>query len=195
MTRPAQFDRDGILDAARTVVARSGPGGATVKVLARQLGAPTGSIYHRFPSRDVLLATLWLETVECFQQAFLEATAESTTPASAARFTVEWVRKHPQEARILILYRREELVGPVMPEAVAERARHLNTGLGRALRDLARRWLGRASPGNVDAVRLAVVEVPYAAVRFRLSQDAPIPAGVSRLVGTAATAIIAEARK
>lgn len=72
---------------------------------------------------------------------------------------------------------------------------HLNTGLGRALRDLARRWLGRVSPGNVNAVRLAVVEVPYAAVRFRLSEDAPIPASVSRLVGRAATAIISEGRK
>ena len=195
MTRPAQFDRDGILDAARTVVSRSGPGGATLKVLAHQLGAPTGSIYYRFPSRDALLATLWLETVECFQQAFLEATAESTTPASAARFTVEWVRKHPQEARILILYRREELTGPVMPEPVVERARRLNTRVGRVLRDLARRWLGRASPGNVDAVRLAVVEVPYAAVRSRLARNEPIPAHVSRLVGRAAAAIVSETQK
>lgn len=195
MTRPALFDRDGILDAARTVVSRSGPGGATLKVLAQQLGAPTGSIYYRFPSRDALLATLWLETVECFQQAFLEAAAESTTPAAAARFTVEWVSKHPQEARILILYRREELTGPVMPEPIVERARRLNTRVGRVLRDLARRWLGRASPANVDAVRLAVVEVPYAAVRSRLARNEPIPAHLSRLVGRAAAAIISETQK
>lgn len=165
-----------------------------MKVLAHQLGAPTGSIYHRFPSRDVLLATLWLETVERFQQDFLEAARESSTPASTARFTVEWVRNHPQEARILILYRREELTGPVMPRQIAVRARRLNTRLGQALRDLARRWLGRASPGNVDAVRLAVVEVPYAAVRFRLARDEPIPAHLSRLVGRAAAAIISETK-
>ena len=194
MARPARFDRDAILDAARSVVARSGPAGATLKLLSRQLGAPTGSIYHRFPSRDVLLATLWLETVERFQRAFLEAAAESATPTSTARFTVDWVRKHPQEARILILYRREELTGPVMPGSVVERARCLNTRLGRALRDLARRWLGKASPGNVDTVRLAVVEVPYAAVRNRLARDEPIPAHVSRLVGRAAAAIVSEAK-
>jgi AcrR family transcriptional regulator len=195
MPRPARFDRDGILDAARTVVSRLGPDGATLKVLAHQLGAPTGSIYYRFPSRNALLATLWLETVESFQQAFLEAIAESPTPASAARFTVEWVREHPREARILILYRREELTGPVMPEPVMERARRLNTRVGRMLRDLARRWFGKASPRNVDAVRLAVVEVPYAAVRSRLARNEPIPAHVSRLVGRAAAAIISETQK
>ena len=192
MARPARFDRDGILDAARIVVARSGPAGATLKVLAHELGAPTGSIYHRFSSRDVLLATLWLETVERFQQSFLEAAAESATPASTGRFTVEWVRKHPQEARILILYRREELTGPMMPGPLEERAHRVNARLGRVLRDLARRWLGKASPGNVDTVRLAVVEMPYAAVRFRLARDEPIPAHLSRLVGRAAAAIVSK---
>ena len=176
------------------MVANEGPSGATVKALARELGAPTGSIYHRFPSRDLLLATLWCETVERFQQAVMDCMAESPTPALAARFTVDWVREHPEEARILILYRREELTGPVMPEAIAERAGRLNSGLGSMLRDLARRWLGRATPGNLDAVRLAVVELPYAAVRFRLARNEPIPAHVSRLVGHAAAAIISEAK-
>jgi len=35
------------------------------------VGAPTGSIYHRFDSRDVLLAKVWLRAAGAFQSAFL----------------------------------------------------------------------------------------------------------------------------
>ena len=50
MARPARFtDRD-LLEAAATVAAAHGPGAATIQGIAKAAGAPTGSLYHRFPS-------------------------------------------------------------------------------------------------------------------------------------------------
>ncbi|MEJ7734392.1 MAG: TetR family transcriptional regulator [Polyangiaceae bacterium] len=47
--RPAKFDREELLDAALALVAEGGPAALTLAALARAAGAPTGSIYHRFP--------------------------------------------------------------------------------------------------------------------------------------------------
>ena len=73
MGRRPKFDRESIAAAARQVVAERGPRGATVAAIAAHLGAPTGSIYHRFRSRELLLADLWLTVVEAFQAGVVAA--------------------------------------------------------------------------------------------------------------------------
>ncbi len=62
------------------------------------------------------------------------------------------------------------------------------------LRELARTWLGGDSAAQLDSVRLAVVELPYAAVRSRLARNEPLPDHLPPLVGRAAAALISEAR-
>src|SRR5260370_40248012 len=69
MPRAPQFDETQILTAAGRLIARHGPSGATIAAIARALGAPTGSIYHRFDSRDGLLAEVWLGAAPAFQAA------------------------------------------------------------------------------------------------------------------------------
>ena len=44
MGRSAKFDEEQILDAALGIVARDGPGAATMAAIAAALGAPIGSI-------------------------------------------------------------------------------------------------------------------------------------------------------
>ena len=46
---------------------------ATVSRIATSVGAPVGSVYHRFASRDVLMAELWLRTITRFQDGYLAA--------------------------------------------------------------------------------------------------------------------------
>ena len=64
MPRPQLHPTDAMLDAARDLVLRAGPRATTIEAIAEASGAPTGSIYHRFRSRDELLATLWTRSEE-----------------------------------------------------------------------------------------------------------------------------------
>ncbi len=66
MPRAPQFNETQILSATGRLIARHGPSGATIGAIARALGAPTGSIYHRFDSRDGLLAEVWLGAATAF---------------------------------------------------------------------------------------------------------------------------------
>jgi AcrR family transcriptional regulator len=59
-----------ILDATAAIVAANGPGAATIGAIGNMLKAPSGSIYHRFASRDVLLGRLWLSKAAFFQNRF-----------------------------------------------------------------------------------------------------------------------------
>ena len=54
MPRPARFTRDELLDAAAALLAADGPSAVAMSVVARAVGAPSGSMYHRFPTRAAL---------------------------------------------------------------------------------------------------------------------------------------------
>ena len=84
MARPARFSDSDLLDAAAEVAAAHGPAATTISAIAQAAGAPTGSLYHRFPSRDVLLGTLWLDLIGRFQAGWIEA-LEALDPEAAAR--------------------------------------------------------------------------------------------------------------
>ena len=73
MARPARFTEQDLLRAATEVAAERGPAGATVAAIAKAAGAPTGSLYYRFASRDLLLGRLWLELIGRFQAGWIEA--------------------------------------------------------------------------------------------------------------------------
>ena len=69
MGRTAQFDREELLLTAASVAAAGRP--LTIQSLAEATGAPVGSIYHRFESREALLAEAWLLAVRHFQTCLL----------------------------------------------------------------------------------------------------------------------------
>jgi len=131
--RPAKFTEDQILDAALRLVAEGGPGAATISGIAGLLGAPVGSIYHRFRSRDLLLARLWMRTIKNFQGGFLEALGAADVDEAAlgaALYNVRWAREHLDEARVLLLYRREEMAGGAGREAGDHQRRRRGGGEG-----------------------------------------------------------------
>src|SRR5215510_14395305 len=113
MPRRPRFDEAQILSAAGRLIATHGPSGATIGAIAQAVGAPTGSIYHRFDSRDVLLAEVWLRAAAAFQAAFFQRLSGSPPQEAgltAALYMAQRVREHPQEARLLLLHRREDFV-------------------------------------------------------------------------------------
>ncbi len=89
----ARFEKSDFLAAARSIAGEAGPSAVTVDSVIRRLGAPKGSFYYRFGSRDLLLGELWLATVLEFQQGFVEA-IDAGDGLRAALHTPAWVRSH-----------------------------------------------------------------------------------------------------
>jgi AcrR family transcriptional regulator len=193
MGRPARYPAEEILDAAARLAAREGPTGPTIGAIAEALGAPTGSIYHRFRSRDVLLAELWLQTVESFQAGFQAALLAPDTREGgleAALHTPRWVRAHPVPSRLLLLHRREDFLPGGWPAEVLERAAELGRGGDTALRSFAGRALRSTSTEAMRRVRYAVIDLPYAAVRPHVHADEPPPPIVDELIASAHLAVM-----
>jgi AcrR family transcriptional regulator len=194
VARPAHFSAQGILDAAAEVAARSGPAGATVGAIAGSLGAPTGSIYHRFRSKDVLLAELWLQTVESFQAGFQAALAgpePCQAGLDAALHTPRWARAHPVPARLLLLHHREDFVGGDWPVELVERTTEMTQRAQAALDAFTRSALGSTSAAAKRRVRYAVVELPVAAVIPHVRVGERPPAIVEELVADAYHGVMA----
>jgi len=115
MSRPSKFSAAQILDAAATLVAADGPGAATIGAISARLKAPSGSIYHRFASRDVLLGRLWLSKAAFFQNRFTEA----LLPRDAAKAGLE-AAPLPAEIRACRLRWRTDHVAPSARRLPAE---------------------------------------------------------------------------
>jgi len=106
MPRPARYTVDELLDAAAALLADQGPSAVTMSAVARAVSAPSGSMYHRFPTRAALCGELWIRTEERFQSGVAAALSSQGDPqrrgVAAARFTVQWCREHPHEAQVLL---------------------------------------------------------------------------------------------
>jgi AcrR family transcriptional regulator len=115
----------GIPGAPAQLAATRGPSAATVGAIAESVGAPTGSIYHRFRSKDVLLAELLLQTVEGFQAGFEAALrsfarrALGSTSAAAMRRARYAVVELPYAA-VISHVRGDESPPPIVDELVEQ---------------------------------------------------------------------------
>lgn len=189
MGRTAKFTLEQFIDAALDLVSEHGPTGVTVSAVANRLGAPIGSVYHRFASRDALLARLWLRIVQSFQEEFLD-TLRRQGGLEAALFTPRWVRAHPKEAKLLIVYRRDELVSGAWPEDIRTLCAGVASELDEGIRQFVRQEFGRVTKSALRRTQFALMDAPYAAVRRSLIADEPAPLEVDRLVSEAYTAIL-----
>ena len=162
--------------------------------IAREVGAPTGSIYHRFESRELILARLWIRTVEAAQAGFIGALGHpdvDQAAVDAALHTPRWCRNHLELARVLMLYRREDLVER-WPTELGEELAVLNRGLEAALRDFTARRFGRRSRAAHRRVTFALLDVPYGAVRRHLLAGQAPPREVDELVRQTCECILGE---
>lgn len=190
MGRRGRFDESRVLDAALVELAAHGPRGVTISAIARALGAPSGSLYYRFPTRDDLVATLWLRTVERFQSGYMAAWDGADAPLerldAAVRFVVRWCTEHPREAQLLTLYRREDLVTGQWPDHITAGSRRLAAVLEEGFQRLAT----ALAVDDLALLRLAAVSIPQGAVRPYLRSGKPIPAGLEAAVVRAARAAL-----
>ena len=192
--RPSRFDTDEILDAAAHLIAVGGPLAATATAVGRQIGAPSGSIYHRFASRDLLVAQLWVRTVTRFQDGFeaaLDLADVDEATEAAARYTPQWCRQHMDDARVLLLHHRRELARE-WPDELGPEVERLTASLHGTLRRFARRRLGSASAPSVERVSFALIDVPFAAVRRHLADGHRPPSRLDDLVLVSARAVLSD---
>jgi AcrR family transcriptional regulator len=185
MGRPARYGEAQILEGAKHVSADVGPQRLTIARVAQRTGVPVGSIYHRYASRDEILAAVWLDLVEEFQGQFLAA-LEGEDPIRAGlagvRYACEWIRHHPREARLLLLHRREDFASARWPAGHRRRAEGLASRAGASLGAYAARLTGRGGAAALRTVRFALVDLPTAALRRDVEAGTPPSKDTQRLV-------------
>jgi AcrR family transcriptional regulator len=180
-----------MLDAAARLLVDGGPAALSASGVARALGAPSGSVYHRFASRDHLAASLWMRTVERFDAEVVDGLRAPGDPleiaVAAARHLVAWSAANPTDAFILTMFRREDLAGDDVPPDVAARARALGERQRDAIEQLARRLDQPA-----DLVSFAVAGISHAAVRRHIGDRSPIPGWTADAVERSVRAVLSE---
>jgi AcrR family transcriptional regulator len=194
MPRPSRFDDEQIVSATAKVAATHGPAGASVARIAAALRAPTGSIYHRFASRDMLLGEVWLRAAESFQAGFSSRLAGPDPQAAglaAACFVAQQVREAPQQARILLLHRRDDFLHRGWPAPMKARAKALSRQMDEGLRSFCERLFGRADAKTLRIATYALAEAPLAAVRRHVEAKETPPPVVEDLIAATYLASIA----
>ncbi len=192
MARPPKYSREQILDAVVEVLKRCAPADLTVAMVADVLGAPSGSIYHRFPSRDALVASAWLRVGERFRHdlaAQLRASDPTHGALAAVHLVLDWARRRPSEAGFFLLHSRSEIGSTEWPADLAGRA----TRLGNDLTDTIRTFALRLPGVSLARARFALLDVPQAAVRRAQVSGSALDAEVQRLVEESVLALLAPA--
>ncbi|MFP3987010.1 TetR/AcrR family transcriptional regulator [Streptomyces sp. E11-3] len=194
MARPPQYDIHRLLDAALALAADAGPPAVTMAAVAKAAGAPSGSVYHRFPSRAALLAQLWLRTVERFQEGWFAVLESEDDPrraaAASSRHVVAWCRGHRAEAAVL-LYGAADFGRDGWPQEYVRRMDEGNRRVRDALGALGAS-LGARGQLEADRIALAVLDLPVTVVRRQLRSGAPIEARTEELAEQSTLALLVD---
>jgi AcrR family transcriptional regulator len=189
----AHFDHASFVQAARALIAERGPQAVTVDSVAERMGAPKGSFYYRFASRDALLGEVWLKIVLAYQQGFVAA-IEAGDGLSAALHTPAWARRHLDDARLLMLYSRHDFVHGDWPAALKRGVADQAEGFEACLRTFARGAFGRAGRAEMRRAIFVLAEVPIAAVKPHLQRRERPPLLVDELISKTYRAIVGGGR-
>ena len=183
MVRLAVFSADAIVDAAITLLAEGGPAAASLAAIARKVGAPTGSIYHRFESRAAIIATAW----NALHGAFVAAVAPPLGAGdgrAAALALVGWARGDARGARVLLLNDAEQVLDDAPPALLRAALRRQQQALDDAFRSCLQLLVARRPIPDEDASRLRflVFDGPVALLRPHLLARGAVPAFVDAMV-------------
>jgi AcrR family transcriptional regulator len=191
--RPALHETDTMLDAAQQILLADGARAATIEAIAAASGAPTGSIYHRFRSRDELIARIWIRAVRRSQAVFLDA-IEGDDPREAAVRTamsiLDFCEEHPADARLLVTYRQQDLVRAISEGPIHDELEELNRPLVRAVGNLSRRLFRKRSRKALERTIRITFDLPYGAARRHLLNGTRFPPGLRADVERAVRAVL-----
>ena len=166
-----------------------------MEAIAAASGAPTGSIYHRFGSRDELIARLWIRAVYRSQASFvaaLEREDPKEAALAAAMSIIDFCEEHPADAQLLVAFRREDLIKALPAGKLADELEVLNRPVERAVVKVARRLYGSRARAALDRTVLAVFDLPYGAARRYLISGTRLPQGLRDDLTRAVVAVVDE---
>lgn len=193
MAPPQKHDTDRILDAARTLVLRDGPRATSVAAIAHESEAPVGTLYHRFGSRDGVLAAAWLRALEGFQSRALAAAAHPDPLEAAVAMAISQVsfaREQPEDARLLLTLRRDDLLDAAPDDLFRMRMDAINAPLEATLAALTKAIRGRADARALDDITRAVVDLPNATIRRYVRDSRKLPSWLEHDVASAARRLL-----
>lgn len=159
--------------------------------VAEYTGAPSGSVYYRFPDRPALLAAVWRETTRALETTIAASLGDdpaAETVVQTAVVIVEWCREHPHETSVLLVGKRA-----FSPDgwSEADTTRQL---AAEAERDLLVSAVVRKIADETgrprDEVAFALLDLPIAVVRRYSLAGRPIPPSAIDLVERIAHSIL-----
>ena len=159
----------------------AGAGRMTFQTIVQETGVSVGSLYHRFESREGLLARTWLDAVRAFQARFISELGSGGDDAGerAALATPRFCRDDQARAIVLSCCRSSEFVSDATPEALREEVHEVNDAATLAVRRYAKQ-----TGFSLEALRFGLVAFPLGAVRLYLPQQA-VPKAVDSYVAAA----------
>jgi AcrR family transcriptional regulator len=181
MVRINRFADEAFIDAAIALAADGGPAAATVAAIARRVGAPNGSIYHRYDSRAALLGTAWNRAHGDFVAALVPALRRGDGEAAAFAL-LSWVREDLPRARFLLLNDVASMLDTAPPEPVLGEMRKQQDELDAAFQALLDRHGGPADAERSARWRFLIFDGPIALLRPHLLAQAAIPEWLDHIV-------------
>jgi AcrR family transcriptional regulator len=191
MGRKAYFTNEEFIESAIQIIAEEGLGALTIAGLSTRMTAPIGSLYHRFPSRDALISELWLNIIESFQNEWLKIL--QTSGLEATLFCMEWVHNHPNEARVMLLYRIDDLTSGEWPEDLQKRALRLARELHEGIASFTKKQFGSVSKEHIDRTLFAIHDAPMGILRRYLHENEVPPKSIAELIRETYEAVIEKA--
>lgn len=175
--RPRIHDPERLLDVAERLVADRGPEEVTARGLALAAGVPNSAIYHSFGSLPALVGRAWLRAATHFvdvQEGLVDAALAEAGPVAAVVAAADApavvAGQRPDAARLMITVSPDRVLGPQLPDEVAEALHALDKRLVRLLVRLARELWQRGDGVAVEVITTCVVDLPSAIYRRELAE-------------------------
>ncbi|WP_291078169.1 TetR/AcrR family transcriptional regulator [Hyphomonas sp.] len=165
MGRKSTFlDRD-IFEAAGLQIAKDGE--FRIQRLVEQTGVSTGSLYHRYGSREGLIASAWVDALEAFSANLLpELMAEDSKAGErAALVTPTFARRERAKAIILASGRQSQFLTGEASAELRARAQTINDNIAKAVAAFSKR-----ETVTLEAARYGTMAFPLAVVMTYLPQ-------------------------
>ncbi len=161
-------------------------GQVTLQSVVKETGVSIGSLYHRYGSREELLARTWVDAVQSFQELVLEAFEGGGADAGerAALVTPQFCRDEWERAIVLVCCRKSEFLG----DNVSEEIQGVIEGINKDISEALQRYSDQMGY-DPEACQMGIVAFPLGAVRMYLP-DRPVPANLDEYILTAYRAVV-----